>query len=729
MNKLTSVEIICTIGPSSLSNDTLLAFEELGVNLLRINLSHTKVDELADTIEYVKSISSIPICIDTEGAQIRTGPLSNSNISLNINNVIDIPAKRVMGTKDQINLYPEGIINDLEIGDLIKVDFGEVVWQIKSKNEQGLIVRVLVGGSIGPNKAVTVDRDIVLPVLTNKDRECLDIGLELGLRNFAISFVNRSYDLDMVREIVGHESHIMSKIECINGVKNFDSIAVKSDSLLIDRGDLSREVMIERIPQLQKDLIQRAKQIDTKIYVATNLLESMVSSAVPTRAEVNDIYNTLNDGVSGLVLAAETAIGSYPKRCVQMVNKVIKQYMNRSSIHVQLDRSLNSSVSSTLMEPHGGSLVNRLNHKLEADKIVNKIISVDYSVMSTVEQIAIGSFSPLEGFMIKSEVETVLDEYRMPSGIIWPLPIMLQVKENDLAGIRIGDVLGLTLVGTNEIQAVLYLNEIYKYDLDELALRIYGTNNDAHPGVQILGNNDEYFLGGKIDLVSRNPSSYRYCDLTPIQSRQIFESRGWRNVVGFHTRNVVHRVHEFIQLNALEQYNCDGIFLHPVIGRKKSGDYNADIIMKSYELMVRQHYPQDKVLLSPFHYYSQYAGPREAVFSALCRKNFGCSHFIVGRDHTGVGQYYMPDESQKLFKSLGNIGIKPIFYGEINYCNMCKQYLENCVHADAAISNISGTEARKMFQMGSVPPDWFMRPEISELVLEEIKLGLSVFVE
>ena len=373
MNELTSKEIICTIGPSSLNNDTLLAFEELGVNLLRINLSHTKVDELADTIEYVKSISSIPICIDTEGAQIRTGSLSNSNISLNINDVIDIPAKRVMGTKDQINLYPEGLINDLEIGDLIKVDFGEVVWQITSKNEQGLLARILIGGSIGQNKAVTVDRDIVLSTLTNKDRECLDIGLDLGLQDFAISFVNQSSDVDMVREIVGHESRIISKIECINGIKNFDSIAVKSDALLIDRGDLSREVMIERIPQLQKNLIQRASQMDTKIYVATNLLESMVDTTVPTRAEINDIYNTLSDGVSGLVLAAETAIGSYPKRCVQMVTKVINQYMNRS-IHVQSYQYWDNPVSSTLIEPHGGSLVNRLNHELDTDNIVKKTI-------------------------------------------------------------------------------------------------------------------------------------------------------------------------------------------------------------------------------------------------------------------------------------------------------------------------------------------------------------------
>ncbi len=728
MNKLVSTEIICTIGPVSLNSDTLSAFQELGVTLLRINLSHTRVDELADLIEYVQSICSIPICLDTEGAQIRTGQLSNGNVSHRIDDVIYIPDKRVIGTKYQINLYPEGIIKDLEIGDLIRVDFGEVVWQITAKNEQGLRARVLVGGSIGQNKAVTVDRDIVLPVLTNKDRECLDIGLDLGLQNFAISFVNRSSDIDMMREIVGYESNIISKIECINGVKNFDSIAVKSDALLIDRGDLSREVMIEKIPQLQKDLIQRAKQVDTKIYVATNLLESMVDTTVPTRAEVNDIYNTLNDGVSGLVLAAETAIGSYPKRCVQMVNKVIKQYMNRS-IDVQFDQPWISPVSSTLIEPHGGSLVNRFNRELNVDEIVKKTISIDYSVMSTVEQIAIGSFSPLEGFMTKTEVETVLDEYRMPSGLIWPLPILLQVKANDIEGVRIGDVIGLALLGTNEIQAVLYLDEIYKYDLDELAFRIYGTNNNLHPGVQILGNNDEYFLGGKIDLVKKCPSNYRYCDLTPVQTRQIFEGRGWRNVVGFHTRNVIHRVHEYIQLNALEQYNCDGILLHPVIGRKKSGDYNADIIMKSYELMVGQHYPQDKVLLSPFHYYSQYAGPREAVFSALCRKNFGCSHFIVGRDHTGVGRYYMPDESQKLFESLGNIGIKPIFYGEINYCNICEQYLENCVHEDAKIYNISGTEARKIFKKGSVPPDWFMRSEISGLVLEEIKLGSTVFVE
>ena len=253
--------------------------------------------------------------------------------------------------------------------------------------------------------------------------------------------------------------------------------------------------------------------------------------------------------------------------------------------------------------------------------------------------------------------------------------------------------------------------------------------NYDHPGVKLISSRGEHFLAGKLDLVKRLPSRYRYHDLTPQQARSVFERKGWSKVVGFHTRNVIHRVHEYIQMHALDKYKCDGIFLHPVVGRKKKGDYSAEIIMKTYEFMMGRHYPKNKVLLSTFNNYSRYSGPREAVFSALCRKNFGCSHFIVGRDHTGVGDYYGPNESRDLFESLDDIGIIPIFFDEVRYCSLCKKYVDQCEHNDEYIFDISGTEARHMFQSGNVPPEWFMRPEISNLVLEEIKNGSEVFVE
>ncbi|MEE3228353.1 MAG: pyruvate kinase, partial [Chloroflexota bacterium] len=478
-NRLGEKEIICTLGPSSLNDEIIVRLEELGVSLFRINLSHTRVSDLVDTIHYIQGVTSVPICLDTEGAQIRTGELLKGDILLENDDVIRIPYDRIVGDDSQLNLYPEWVISNIEVGDLIQVDSEEVIWQVISRNKNYISVRVLVGGLIGQNKAVTVDRDIVMPAMTDKDRECLQIGFDLGVRHFAISFVHRSADVDSVREIVGQESQITSKIECIKGVINFDSIAAISDSLLIDRGDLSRQVLIEKIPQLQKNLIQRAIHLDTKIYVATNLLESMVNTPVPTRAEINDIHNTLRDGASGLVLAAETAIGSYPKRCVEMVSRVIQQYLN-DAIDWPLDSYLRSQASTMLIEPHGGKLVDRVNDSLDITGMITNTIEIDYSVMSNIEQIAIGTFSPIEGFMNREEIDLVLEQYRMPSGVIWPLPIIFQVSSQDLQGVRIGDVIGLSLRQSDDVCAILYLEDIFTYDLDELALKTFGTNDYAH---------------------------------------------------------------------------------------------------------------------------------------------------------------------------------------------------------------------------------------------------------
>jgi ATP sulfurylase len=218
-------------------------------------------------------------------------------------------------------------------------------------------------------------------------------------------------------------------------------------------------------------------------------------------------------------------------------------------------------------------------------------------------------------------------------------------------------------------------------------------------------------------------------ELTPAQARTIFEHRQWQRVVGFHTRNVPHRVHEYLQLSTLQEQHCDGVFVHPVIGPKKSGDCSGEIILKTYEYLIREHYPVDAALVAGWVTYSRYAGPREALFTALVRQNYGCSHFIVGRDHTGVGAFYGADASRRFVESLAqDIGVQVVFSPEVAYCQACGAHVTQCVHGDGQVSRISGTEARETLRAGRLLPDWFMREGVSQIILEDLRLGREVFV-
>lgn len=319
-------EIICTLGPSSMKEGVIERLDQLGVSLFRINLSHTKLKDAAGVIRLVQGRTSVPLCLDTEGAQVRTGDLQNGNVFLSENSTVRIPSRAVIGDAHRFNLYPVDIAEKLEIGDLISIDFNSILAQVIGKESDSTVVRMLSGGLMGQNRAVSVERDILMPALTKKDRQALAMGLKMGIRYVALSFANQASDVDEIRSLLSKDVFVISKIESTKGVMNLEEIAAKSDALLLDRGDLSRQVPIEQIPQVQKDVINRANKSGVKIYVATNLLESMVTSPFPTRAEVNDIFNTLNDGASGLVLAAETAIGSYPVDCAIMVSKIIKQF-------------------------------------------------------------------------------------------------------------------------------------------------------------------------------------------------------------------------------------------------------------------------------------------------------------------------------------------------------------------------------------------------------------------
>ncbi|MGI9292861.1 MAG: hypothetical protein ACR2PS_02680, partial [Pseudomonadales bacterium] len=316
---------------------------------------------------------------------------------------------------------------------------------------------------------------------------------------------------------------------------------------------------------------------------------------------------------------------------------------------------------------------------------------------------------------------------RLPSGIPWTMPIVLQVDKSSVEDICVGNLVALTN-GDGRIHATLDVTEIYSCDFDELAQSWFGTTSRKHPGVVRLAAGGNRFVAGEITLVAPLASPHERYELKPTQTRLIFSQKGWSKVVGFHTRNVPHRVHEFIQLRALENEHADGLYISPVIGPKKSGDFLADPILQSYQLLLETSiYPTGKVVLGAFSTYSRYCGPREAVFTAICRKNAGCSHFIVGRDHTGVGDFYDSNDCKALFDWLGDIGIEPVFFDAIGYDTKGERYVD--LSACETAEPISGTQIRKALIEGDVLPNWMMRSEVQDVVRAEQMMNYPLFQE
>mgnify|MGYP001388375347 FL=1 len=317
-------EIFATVGPSTLNKKFLTAINKRKVNLLRINLSHTKVKDLESTVNFIKRYTKIPVCFDTEGAQIRTTSIFKNKMILKTNTSVFIHKGKQ--SKKSFSLTPIESFDLINEGDILSIDFDSVQIKIIEKKNLSLKATVINGGSIAINKGVSVNRQIKLASFTKKDIQAFKIAKDLKIKNIALSFASTGQDVKRLREIFKYPINIISKIESKRGLKNLKNIISESNGILIDRGDLSREVPLENIPQTQKNIINVAKKMKKPVYVATNLLESMVIKRDPTRAEVNDIYNTLIDGANGLVLAAETAIGNYPLECINMISKVAKVY-------------------------------------------------------------------------------------------------------------------------------------------------------------------------------------------------------------------------------------------------------------------------------------------------------------------------------------------------------------------------------------------------------------------
>jgi pyruvate kinase len=714
-------EILCTLGPASFNATVIKRLEELGVSLFRINLSHTKVDQVAPLIEMIRGFSNVPICLDSEGAQVRTGDLIDGPVEFRENSIVSAHHKTVPGDPLNINFYPDGIINEFKIGDFISIDFNAVLVQVIGIEEDYVSMRVLAGGIVGSNKAVTVERAIAMPALTDKDKAAIKIGHDMGIRHFALSFANEGADVEQLRAMVGDESLIISKIECRNGLKDLSEIALASNALLIDRGDLSREVPIERIPQVQKQILKRGQDLDRKVYVATNLLESMIKDPNPTRAEVNDIFTTLSEGADGLVLAAETAIGAHPIRAASTIVKVIHCYEN----DISLDDVIQRSSHSLLVEPHGGKLHSAVHMNIDITSLSSlPAIEISEETLLDCEQIAHGTYSPVTGFMDQDTLNSVLDNNQLSCGTTWTMPILFQVEPEQAKGITRGITVALK-AASGDIHATIDVSEVYEIELTSIAQKWFGTNDQSHPGVARINSMGSTCIAGTVTLIKPIPSPYRHFQLTPANTRFIFEHKGWSKVVGFHGRNPPHQGHTHIQLTALEQCNADGVYISPVIGPQKPGDFVPMYVLKSYQQMLEFGiYPNGKALLGSFATYPRFCGPREAVFTALCRQNMGCSHFIIGRDHTGVGNFYGPDDNIRMFEQLGGIGIEPVFFDAIGYNPDSQTY-----GSGAGFLSISGTQVRDAIKDNAPIPDWMMWKRNQHMLIDALKAGEKVFAD
>lgn len=721
-------EILCTLGPASMSSRMIARLEDMGVHLFRINLSHTQVEKVDETIRFIQARTSVPICIDSEGAQIRTATFVQGKIDLPDHAVVRLVQELVAGDEEQFNLHPIDIIREFEVGDFLSIDFNAVLGQVIAREGDDVLVRIVNGGTVGSNKAITLDREIDMPPLTPKDEAAMRIGLRLGIRHFALSFANRGSDVDQLRTLVGPEAVIISKIECRGGLKNLRDIARKSDAILIDRGDLSRQIPIERIPDFQKKIIRQVKALGKKIYVATNFLESMLEAPIPTRAEVNDIYNTFVDGADGLVLAAETAIGRFPLESAQILVRVIGEF-ERISQGDDFGDVDHIDPISLLIEPHGGKLVHREAVAPEAEEMARLLhLMPGHAALLDCEQIALGTYSPLTGFMDERTLESVLADCRLPDGgPAWTLPIVLTVDKAALGQVGAGDRIVLA-DGDGVAHALLDVSQVYSPDLPRLCSALFGARSSDHPGGRRILEGRPQFVAGEITLLRRVRSPFRHFSLSPAQARLLFTHKGWSRVVGFHACDPAYQLHRYIQQQALERSFGDGLFINSATCPGREGEFLPEPIIKSYLLMLTSGaYPKGQVVLGGISTISRDRTPRETVFSAICMKNMGCSHFVIDDTLAAEGKGYSLRACQDLFESLGNIGITPIFFDRIGFDPALGEYCGR--DQIGAIDPFTSDQVRESLRSGCRLPNWFVDDRVQEMLLSRIAAGEPVFYE
>ena len=366
-----------------------------------------------------------------------------------------------------------------------------------------------------------------------------------------------------------------------------------------------------------------------------------------------------------------------------------------------------------LIAPHGGKLVDRTGPRPDGVERLEQL-ELTPRELSDLDMLASGALSPLEGFMAQHDYERVVEEMRLANGLPWALPVCLAVdREPDGEQVALTDTEGAPF-------AVLEVEGVYEYDKEREADRCFRTTDEAHPGVARLYRQKPLYLAGRVSVFERVEPPFPELALDPAQTRAAFAERGWRRVVGFQTRNPIHRAHEYLTKGALE--TVDGLLIHPLVGETKADDVPAATRVECYRVLVDNYYPQERVLVSAFPAAMRYAGPREAIWHAICRKNHGCSHFIVGRDHAGVGDYYGTYDAQLIFDEFEphELGIEPMFFEHAFFCRVCGQMAtpKTCPHGGDDHVFLSGTKVRELLSEGKLPPAEFSRPEVAEVLIQ-----------
>ncbi|HEY7283152.1 MAG TPA: sulfate adenylyltransferase [Actinomycetota bacterium] len=378
--------------------------------------------------------------------------------------------------------------------------------------------------------------------------------------------------------------------------------------------------------------------------------------------------------------------------------------------------------------PHGGTLVDLLATGSEAERLAQEAanhpkLQVNERELSDLEMLAIGALSPLTGFVGEKDYHSILETMHLQDGLPWTIPVTLSLTEEDVK--RAGGAEAVTLTGEDgEALAVLEVGEVFRRDRGKEANAVFGTEELEHPGVRALHDAGDWCLSGEV-RVFRLPQhdDFGQYRLTPAETRAEFSKRGWKTVVGFQTRNPIHRAHEYIQKCALE--TVDGLLVHPLVGATKADDVPPDVRMRCYEALFSDYYPKDRAMIAVFPAAMRYAGPKEAIWHAIARKNYGCTHFIVGRDHAGVGSYYGTYEAQALFDEFepGELGITPLKFEHSFYCLTCEGMASpnTCPHDDDVHVILSGTKVREMLRGGQKPPPEFSRPEVAEILIDAMR--------
>ena len=382
-------------------------------------------------------------------------------------------------------------------------------------------------------------------------------------------------------------------------------------------------------------------------------------------------------------------------------------------------------MSDAIIPPHGGALIQRTltgNDRKKAIEIGSKAISVVLSErgLHDLECLATGVYSPLDGFVTEEAYYTILDKLRLPTGVVWSIPITLQISEQEAIGIEPEAEVALRHPN-GTILALIRVTDVYRPNQSVEAKKVYGTTDGNHPGVAAMISAGTVYLGGPVHLINSFSSSpFPDQSFTPEKTRTEFANRGWSTVVAFQTRNPIHRAHEYLTKVALE--NVDGLFINPLVGSTKSDDIPADVRMRCYQTLLQNYYPEDRVFLGTYPAAMRYAGPREAILHAISRQNYGCTHFIVGRDHAGVGDYYGTYEAQQIFErfSRKELHIEPLKFEHAFFCKVCGQMAsqKSCPHGGDNHVFLSGTKVRELLATGKKPPSQFTRPEIAEILIE-----------